>query len=780
MAEETPTTINLRVLSPSAEVEGGVALPDIPTATSVKELRSRIQDAVPSRPAPERMRLIYRGRVVANENDTLSTIFGADNIRESKDQSLHLVLRELPPTASTSSSPGPRAATQPPAATSPPLQTNPFRTLPQPRPSSQPQVPPPHHPHHHPHVNHHHIPGPPNAFAIPLPPAIQQQLAQTMAAAQAEQMNNARTPSPAAANPPTTQGPPAPQVGAQAPVMGLPTLPGMGPPNDGRTVRQEGVGPNGERWSVTYSSMTIPNQAPQQPLLPRPFMHPPAFGLPPRPSGSPAPTEAIDRLLPHMRSVLQTARQEMENVQTLLHPSGQHADQPSQFSSLTPPPWRLERIRQHVQTMGQNLSLVERGLGVLAADASLTNNRDVLALRQSANELREHLEELNRMLGQQGETTASVLQPGASATTTAPITSQPTTHISPPAIPPNAPEELFLLSSPQGPVGILFDQRGTYMTAPMVPTLPFQTFTNQFAHNRQLIAGLGQHIVQSSRLRGQAAGTAPPANQFNNPLPTPTQTAANSQVQGEIPAAANGQARDQHQNQAANQEANLNPPANAQGGNDRAGNIAGHLWLVFKLACFVYFFSGTGWYKSLLLGLIAGGVYLAQIGMFEEQFNLIRRHFEAVLPVGALAEQHALPGTAELRRNMTPEEAARRLLQQHQNQRFGWVRESMRTVERSFAIFVASLWPGIGERMVHAQEERIRAERAAEEERLRLEEEERNKGEEDTRQQQSRDEDDINATEGSSDNIGTATSSAKGKEKAEAVMPEPVASGSGS
>jgi hypothetical protein len=33
-------------------------------------------------------------------------------------------------------------------------------------------------------------------------------------------------------------------------------------------------------------------------------------------------------------------------------------------------------------------------------------------------------------------------------------------------------------------------------------------------------------------------------------------------------------------------------------------------------------------------------------------------------------------------------------------------------------MFVASLWPGIGERMVQAQEERIRAEREAEEARL--------------------------------------------------------------
>lgn len=706
-------------------------------------------------------------------------------IRESKDQSLHLVLRELPPTSSTSSSPGPRATTQAPATAGPPLQTNPFRTLPQPRPSSQPppqQAPPPPHPHHHhPHVHHHHhIPGNPNAFAIPLPPAIQQQLAQTMAAAQAAQMNSARTPSPAAANPPTAQAAPAPQVGAQAPAMGLPPLPGMGQPNDGRTVRQEGVGPNGERWSVTYSSTTMPNQAP---MLPRTFMQPPAVGQPPRPAGSAAFSDATDVLLPRVTLLLQSAREEMVNVRTLLQASGHQTDQPLQPSPPSPPPWRLELIRQHAQRMEGNLSLAERALAVFAAENS-ERSPNLIALERSTNELRQHLEDLNRIMGQQGAASSSrvpspdaaapILQSGASSSTTAPSRAQATTHTAPQTIPPSAPEELFLLSSPQGPVGILFDQRGTYTTAPMVHTLPFQTFTSQFAHNRQLIAGLGQHMIQNDRTT--AAATASPTVHTNGVLPTPTQPAGVGQAHAQNQAADQGQVGDQNQ-QHANQAVNLNAQANAQGENDRAGNIAGHLWLVFKLACFVYFFSGTGWYKSLLLGLIAGGVYLAQIGMFEEQFNLIRRHFEAVLPVGALADQPAQPGAAEPRRNMTPEEAARRLLQQHQNQRLGWVRESMRTVERSFAIFVASLWPGIGERMVHAQEESVRAERAAEEERVRLEEEEKKKREEATEQQQSGDKtDDINAAEGSSGDIGTAISSAKGKERAESVEAEPVAS----
>lgn len=607
---------------------------------------------------------------------------------------------------------------------------------------------------------------------MPLPPAIQQHLAQTQQRlAQAPNLN---------LNPNPNEETAAPENGQQAPPMGLPPLPGFGapnlPPNAGRTVRQEGIGPNGERWSVTYSSATIPAQV-QHPMLPPQFPHAPVFGLPPRPTGSPAPTEAIDRLLPRMRFILQSARQEMENVRTLLQASGQQAAQSTPPSSVNPPAWRLERIRQHVQTMGQNLNLVERGLGVIAADASMTDNADVIALRQSANELRGHLEELNRTIGQQNipapaqpssaEGAPSTLLTGAPTTAPTPsASSQPETVASVQTLPSDVPEELFILSSPQGPVGILFDQRGTYMTAPVVPTLPFQTFTNQFAQNRQLIAGIGQQIAQGSHNLH---------NHLANIQPTPTQQPmAGDQAQNQAQPQAQGAEQGQVQNQNQAQDQNANPQLNPQGDNDRIGNIFGHVWLVFKLACFVYFFSGTGWYKSILLGVIAGCVYLAQLGLFEAQFNLIRRHFEAILPVGALAERAAQPPTQPQRtepgRNMTPEEAARRLLQQRQDQRFGWVRESMRTVERSFALFVASLWPGIGERMVHAQEERVRAERAAEEERQRQVEEEQRKREEEAQKQ---DEEKKEGPVGVEDDA--VGSSAKGKERADAEV-ESVAS----
>ena len=53
----------------------------------------------------------------------------------------------------------------------------------------------------------------------------------------------------------------------------------------------------------------------------------------------------------------------------------------------------------------------------------------------------------------------------------------------------------------------------------------------------------------------------------------------------------------------------------------------------------------------------------------------------------------------------TPEEVAQRLLDENADQNRGWLREQIRPVERAVALFVASLWPGIGEAHVRAQRE---------------------------------------------------------------------------
>ncbi|KAL6707464.1 hypothetical protein ACN47E_004034 [Coniothyrium glycines] len=780
MADEG-ATINLRILSPSTEVEGGVTFPHLPASTTVQELRSRIQDAVPSKPAPERMRLIYRGRVVANDAATLGVVFGADNIRECRDQSLHLVLRELPQSTPPPPPPPPRAAAAPPNPFRPlqvptaasPSQTNPFRPTPQPQPNSQPQTPqlPPHHlhPHNHPHGHHHHpLPAPGNAFVVPVPPQLPQHLAQALvhnvqaqmqAQAQAQAQARAQTPVPQGPQP---NGPTPPPAGLPLPPPGF--VPPVGPQNiPGRMVRQEGIGPNGERWSVTYNEVNIPAR-PQHPLMPPQFGVPPGFALPPRPAGSPASFDGIDRVLPRLRTILDSARREMQNVTTLFQlPESQHG-----LGITGPPSWRVQRIREHIQTMTRDLDLVERGLAIMLADVTLSQNPDVVALRQSAVELRGHAEEMSRMLAREQHSVIAS-QSASTASTATPLNTTPTTSSSAsstsiplqaqglssaPTMPSDTPAELFILSSPQGPVGILFDPRGSYTTAPMVSTLPFQTFSSQFAQNRQLIAGLGQQMAQGSgQLHNQLANI--------QPTPTPTQQpGTGGQGTNETQNQPELQNQQQPPQQAAN--GNANPPA----AEHRMVNIAGHLWLIIKLACFVYFFAGGGGlYRPIMLGTVAAVVYLAQIGIFDNQFNQVRHHFEALLPVGALADRIVQPRDANAQQQraggLTPAQAAQRLLQRQQDERFGWAREGMRTLERSFALFVASLWPGIGERMVHAQEERLRLERVAESEERERQEEARRQ--EVAAQQAERDQKDETEPEKKLD----SSVSSKGKERAE-------------
>ncbi|CAE7030398.1 hypothetical protein P3342_006296 [Pyrenophora teres f. teres] len=748
MAEEEQT-INLKILSPSTEVEGGVNLADVPASTTVKELRSRIQNAVPSKPATDRMRLIYRGRVVANDAETLGNVFGTDNIRENKDQSLHLVLRELPANENTTFRNPQSPATLP---------TNPFRTTPQPRPNTQ--SPTPHHPHAH---HHHHLPGQGNPLPLLVPLPVQQ-----LARVAAQQGN---LQAPGQANEQTEHDTQAPRGGpvpssesATPPPSGLPNLPG----NAERPLQRNPFDPAGGRWTVTYNQVNIPAR-----LQAAPFPIPQAlgFGRIPIPTGTPPPgLDNNQRLLPRLQRIFQETLREMENVRTLLHTPADPGAQTGTtvLNSLTSPNipvWRIEQLRRQLNIVNQNLSVIERGLALFPTDP------DAAALRRSATVLRVDVLELSMLIDRQpgaaasSQTTSSstntattgfpsigpsTVVPGAPVMTLAvPMTFPQQTRNAAQAMPADAPAELFLLSSPQGPVGILFDQQGIYTMAPTVPTLPFQTFSDQFAQNRQLLAGLGYQMAQG-------------ANQLHNQLanlqPTPTQQPTPG-----------GQAQNQNQMQNQNQPQDANANANPPGENDRMVNVAGHLWLIFKLAAFVYFFSGGGGlYRPIMLGIVASIVYLAQVGVFQDQLNLLRHHFEALLPVGAMAERVAQPNNhAQQRGNLTPEEAARRILQQRRDQRFGWVRDSMRTAERAFALFIASLFPGVGERMVHAQEERERQERvAAQEERERQEEEERRRQEEAQAEQQrgSEKKDEVPVQmEGET----SASETSKGKERAE-------------
>lgn len=74
-AKDSEQKINLNVLSPSFGIPNKISFQDIPTSTTIGELKKRIYDVVPSKPSPQWQRLIYRGRALIQDSLTLKDIF---------------------------------------------------------------------------------------------------------------------------------------------------------------------------------------------------------------------------------------------------------------------------------------------------------------------------------------------------------------------------------------------------------------------------------------------------------------------------------------------------------------------------------------------------------------------------------------------------------------------------------------------------------------------------------------------------------------------------------
>ncbi|KAL3425944.1 ubiquitin family protein [Phlyctema vagabunda] len=119
-----PTTFTLNVVSPSVGVSGPLIFPHISATTTIGQLKAKIRDALPTRPSDDHQRLIHRGRLLANEADTMNVIFGQDTLANPEAQTLHLVLR-------------------PSTHDAPPAQPNQAAQVQVPTPPALAQVPPP-------------------------------------------------------------------------------------------------------------------------------------------------------------------------------------------------------------------------------------------------------------------------------------------------------------------------------------------------------------------------------------------------------------------------------------------------------------------------------------------------------------------------------------------------------------------------------------------------------------------------------------------------------------
>jgi hypothetical protein len=78
------TAFTLQMVSPSVGVSVPLNFPHLPATTTIKELKARIRDTLPSKPTDENQRLIHRGRMLGNEMDTMTDIFGKEAVGHTK------------------------------------------------------------------------------------------------------------------------------------------------------------------------------------------------------------------------------------------------------------------------------------------------------------------------------------------------------------------------------------------------------------------------------------------------------------------------------------------------------------------------------------------------------------------------------------------------------------------------------------------------------------------------------------------------------------------------
>lgn len=140
-AVPVPATINVEIVSPSAGVPVPLSFPDLPTKTTVAQLKDMVRQklTVPD-PAAVDLRVIYQGRMLAPPDLTLENALGHDAVGISG-SFYAMVLSDKHALESRSANPGNASSTLWPT---PRLESQPFPSSPQSRIS-------PHHPRTRPH-----------------------------------------------------------------------------------------------------------------------------------------------------------------------------------------------------------------------------------------------------------------------------------------------------------------------------------------------------------------------------------------------------------------------------------------------------------------------------------------------------------------------------------------------------------------------------------------------------------------------------------------------------
>jgi hypothetical protein len=757
---EPPNNITVRVKVPPGHVPGSsvdeYTLGVLPASSRIGDLRQQIQQLLPSHPSPDRQRLLYAGRALVDNDQTLAAVFNTRRDTTQNEYVLHLLVRGDQDAAGVQPVPGRMAAGLSRGGAgllnSTPLQEqgSNVRAAPQPSdavpqgPQGLPQLPqviqqPPYSLQHAQHL------------ALLQQRQAQQQIAQHMQQLGLQQrsasmgipqmqpgrpvvgipqgnlhhplqfapgqlpqqqdvpMGNQATPnqinSPeAGGDAPANTARPEGTTDSDTQAAQSNGAQGQQPqpphrPVSGQGFHVQGVGPDGNRFEIHQQTLNIP--FPGQPGQ---------FGLPVPGMGLPFP-------LPGM------AQQQRQQRQPT---PAQQGNGPS----------ALDRARQNVAEMRQMV------------DAMRTDNATEEDRARTAR-LQEHIQAVNDYIDPFG-----VGRPTARSRSASPFPARmaqsmrasPSLGLGPfvppprpqpssmmpslpslsqharqqPMPPSNSDATCYLLSSPQGPHALLFSpQHGTYTGS----------FATSSATGLHIGAG---HSVGLRHVRRSSRASTQPA-----PTPTGNDGAANGQqAQGAgapadpaAVAAALQAARQINPAQQARPQAQDNPLGPMQ-------PLLGHFWLLLRVMIFAYFILGTnmGWRRPLALAFIGLGFWMLRAGLFGEG-GVARRWWDGIVRVDQRHPQQpraegAAGANGEQRPGQlpTPEELAQRLIEERQQALdrapLHRIREQLRPVERAAALFFASFWPGVGEAHVRAREAEERRLMEEEVERRRREEEE--------------------------------------------------------
>ena len=672
----TPTTIDaadailLNVLSPSNEVPGGkITFPRIHLDTKLSQLKMRIRNALLAGPTPDRQRLIYRGHALLNADATLRQVLRPQGSTEAHSDAytLHLVLP-----------PGNAATATIPTPAPPSVQATPVAPAQPAMPNGLPQMP-----------------------GVQMP---QQVLAQAQAAQMMLQNQLNMIQQQLAGHDHQNQ-----QAHAHAHPHQIPEIPGLNTiPNgmhityqihQGQPIQLIGNMPTPPGFGFGYPNAAgFQAMMQQQQLMP----HPAVAGHQPIPI--PGQGAALQRGAPegqHQESAATTTLSEVNESQG----TGQ--------SPMT------TRIQETIGPQGQRIRTVIRESvnmtisrhGTPHTVSRPTSTEPTASQPTRADTPNSFMAAVQQGTNAQNQVPDPLLVPQPPHIHAQSLRHTPLPFMMPPPMPlaqaPPAQTMAWVLSSPSGPEALLFAPgHGYFSTAPQATSarlIPTRTSRNRAAveiiNPQDLAVGVGN----------AADLDLAPAAQALARLPHP----------------------------------NAVPAARLAEENEFLNFIVGRGWLFLRMYVFTFFISEPNtWTRYALLAIATLICMLPRDNFLRRGMVQVRRHIDALIgppaapardgqgapaPVPAPVQANAAGGTAVPGMtppvvNPTPTENAARLLREHEARNPNIIRDVLFRIERTLAIFLASLVPGVGERHVRAREDQRReAERVENERRTREE-----------------------------------------------------------